>query len=103
MYFIPSNSVYELEAAEIGEAMPVIITTEEPVKEVKEEIIEEPVVKTEPVIIKEEVKEEIVEEVIEKPVVKAEPVTPVAPQVVEQRIITQTQVIHDNRSFDFTN
>ena len=76
-YFVPSSSVYELEAKDVGEPMPEVVVTEEvkqEVEEVKEETVEEvkeTVVETEKVIIKEPV---ISEELLQRLTVKEEKV-----------------------------
>lgn len=65
-YFIPSNSVYEVEAHDVGEAMP--------------EIVQEPVAIAEPVVIEEE------PVVVEETPVEPEPVKEVVP-VIDQETL----------------
>ncbi|VEU80685.1 hypothetical protein [Haploplasma axanthum] len=78
-YFVPSSSVYEVEASDIGEAMPEVI--EKPIVIEEEPVVEEPVeeeVKAEPVVEEEIKQEPIVKEVIIEKVIEKEVPTKVA-------------------------
>lgn len=91
-YFVPSSSVYELEAHDVGEAMPEVVV--EPVVEeapVVEEVVEEIVEETKEEEIVEEVIEEIQEEVVEETVEEL---------VLEEAPIVKEQVLYTNELED---
>lgn len=94
-YFIPSSSVYEIEAHEIGDAMPEVIFQEEVV--VEEEPIVEEIVEEEPIVeeIVEEVVEEVIEEVVEEVVEEVKPVEEV------QVVVHETRTIVEENLFDY--